>query len=130
MQIFHELSHAYHWHIGFKRDDVILAYQNAIANNLYEDVPFITGGIQDKAYATKNEMEYFAELSEAYFGTNNFYPFVREELETYDPVGFEMLKKVWFMSTEEIDRENAIAVGMAADEAEREEEEKEEKGKE
>ena len=32
-------------------------------------------------------MEYFAELSEAYFGTNDFYPFVRGELQTTRPAG-------------------------------------------
>ena len=40
-------------------------------------------------------MEYFAEASEAYFGTNDFYPFVRQELEQHDPEMFLLLKKLW-----------------------------------
>ena len=32
-------------------------------------------------------MEYFAEASEAYFGTNDFFPFVRIELRRHDPIG-------------------------------------------
>ena len=43
----------------------------------------------------KNAAEYFAELSEAYFGKNDFFPFTRDQLEKHDPVGFEMLKKAW-----------------------------------
>ena len=37
----------------------------------------------------------FAEISEAYFGTNDFYPFTRAELAAYDPVGYAMLEQVW-----------------------------------
>ena len=40
-------------------------------------------------------MEYFAELSESYFGTNDFYPFIRAELKVHDPRGFEVLKAAW-----------------------------------
>jgi len=57
-------------------------------------VAFITGG-KKKAYAATNAAEYFAELSEAYFGKNDFFPFTKIELERHDPVGFEMLKKAW-----------------------------------
>ena len=52
-------------------------------------------GREDKAYATNNPMEYFAEATEAYFGTNDFYPFVRAELERHDPELFGLLKKLW-----------------------------------
>jgi hypothetical protein len=39
--------------------------------------------------------EYFAEASEAYFGTNDFYPFVRTELQRHDPEMYELLKRLW-----------------------------------
>jgi hypothetical protein len=42
-----------------------------------------------------NDQEYFAELSEAYFGTNDIYPFVRAEVREHDPEGYRMLRKVW-----------------------------------
>lgn len=38
---------------------------------------------------------YFGELTEAYWGENDFYPFDREELERYDPRGFEALRAVY-----------------------------------
>jgi hypothetical protein len=52
-------------------------------------------GQPKRAYALNNDQEYFAELTEAYFGTNDFYPFVRPEVEQFDPVGFAMLKSAW-----------------------------------
>jgi hypothetical protein len=40
-------------------------------------------------------MEYFAEGTEAYLGTNDFYPFVRGELIRHDPLLAELLSEVW-----------------------------------
>ena len=57
-------------------------------------VEFVTGG-KRKAYAKTNRAEYFAELTEAYFGKNDFYPFTRAELEKHDPVGFKLMKDAW-----------------------------------
>ena len=57
-------------------------------------VAFVTGG-ERKGYATTDRMEYFAELSEAYFGKNDFFPFTREELKTHDPEGFAVMNEVW-----------------------------------
>ena len=48
-----------------------------------------------RAYAANNPQEYFAELSEAWFGANDFYPFVRAEVLEHDPEAAELLKKLW-----------------------------------
>jgi hypothetical protein len=40
-------------------------------------------------------MEYFAEASEAWFGTNDFYPYVKSELEEHDPAIAALLGRVW-----------------------------------
>ncbi len=42
-----------------------------------------------------DQKEYFAEATEAYFGVNDFFPFVRAELKAYDPVGFALMEAVW-----------------------------------
>ena len=42
-----------------------------------------------------NPPEYFAESCEAYFGTNDFYPFVRAELQRHDPVMYELIERAW-----------------------------------
>ena len=48
-----------------------------------------------KHYGLTNQMEYFAECTEAYLGVNDFYPFVRAELNEHDPGMFQLLKKIW-----------------------------------
>jgi hypothetical protein len=48
-----------------------------------------------RAYAMQNAREYFAELSEAYFGANDYEPFDREALRTFDPAGFDAVKRLW-----------------------------------
>ena len=93
--VLHELAHAYHHQVlGYDNPDIKAAYRAVMKSKSYESVLFYTG-IQKQAYACNNDQEYFAELTEAYFSTNDFYPFVRPEIEEFDPAGFEMLKKVW-----------------------------------
>lgn len=95
--VLHELAHSYHnLHLakGFENEKVLEAYRAAMKNKIYESVRYSNGGLQ-KAYATTNQMEYFAELSEAYFGTNDFYPFVKAELTNADPKGFELMESIW-----------------------------------
>jgi hypothetical protein len=93
--ILHELAHAYHFlTLGDKYATLETAYKQAMERKLYESVEFVTGG-KRKAYATTNPAEYFAELSEAYFGKNDFFPYTRAELEKHDPVGYELMKKAW-----------------------------------
>jgi hypothetical protein len=93
--ILHELAHAYHFRtLGEKYEPLEEAYKQAMERKLYDSVEYVGGG-KKKAYAATNAAEYFAELSEAYFGKNDFAPFTRAELEKHDPVGFAMLKKAW-----------------------------------
>jgi len=49
----------------------------------------------ERAYAMTNQQEYFAETSESFFGTNDFFPFVQVELQRHDPTMYELLKKLW-----------------------------------
>ena len=46
-------------------------------------------------YALTDQKEFFAEMTEAYFGMNDFFPFNRAELMTEEPEIFELLRKVW-----------------------------------
>ena len=47
------------------------------------------------AYALNNPQEYFAESTEAYFGVNDFYPFVRAELKEHDPDMSSLMQTLW-----------------------------------
>jgi hypothetical protein len=93
--VLHELAHAYHHQVlGYDQPDIKAAYKKAMEAKIYESVLFYTGA-KKKAYATTSDQEYFAELTEAYFSTNDFYPFVWPEVKEHDPAALEMLKKVW-----------------------------------
>ena len=93
--VLHELAHAYHDQVlGYDNADLKAAYQHALDAGLYKSVLHCRGGKQ-RAYALNNDQEFFAEQTEAYFGVNDFYPFVRAELQDYDPAMFEVLRKVW-----------------------------------
>ena len=101
--VLHELAHAWH-HQRHHEDHAQLreAYQAAKDTRLYE-------GLENRecacpgSYAMKNEFEYFAELSEAYFSTgepprgwfNEYYPFTHEQLQVHDPAGFAAVEAAW-----------------------------------
>jgi len=93
--VLHELAHAYHdQQLGFDDADVLGAFEAAKHGGTYDQVRHIHGHVA-KHYALSNQMEYFAELSEAYVGTNDFYPFVRGELKEHDPRAYALLEKIW-----------------------------------
>jgi hypothetical protein len=97
MTLLHELAHAYH-NVKLKLDNKVIrkAYAGAMARGLYLRVP----DRKDKskrvrAYAATNQEEYFAELTEAFFGRNDWFPHNREELKKYDPRGYQMIETLW-----------------------------------
>jgi hypothetical protein len=93
--VLHELSHAYHSLVLVQNyPDIEVVYKQAVAKKLYNSVPYILGG-KRRAYALTNAKEYFAELSETYFGKNDFYPFTRAQLKQYDLVGYQLTEKAW-----------------------------------
>lgn len=93
--VLHELAHGYHDQVlTFEHAGVKACYDAAKETKKYESVLHITGRKQ-KHYALTNPTEYFAEMTEAYFGTNDFFPFVRAELKETDPRMFDMLETVW-----------------------------------
>jgi hypothetical protein len=96
--ILHELAHFYqNTVLGDDNAEIHRAYEAARAAHLYDSVAHFDGRTLP-AYARENEREYFAELSEAYFGRNDFFPFTRDELRAYDPAGFAVVKALWEQS--------------------------------
>ncbi len=95
--VLHELVHAYHDQFlegGFENKPVKEVFEFATESKSYEAI-LHWNGKPAKHYALTNQMEYFAEATEAYFGQNDFYPFVRAELMQFDPKGFELMNSVW-----------------------------------
>lgn len=95
--VLHELAHGYHHQVlGFENAEIKACFDRAVASKSYDSV-LRNNGKKERAYALTNDKEYFAETSEAYFGTNDFFPFVRVELKQHDPAMFDLLEKVWGM---------------------------------
>ena len=95
MVVLHELAHAYHDQVlGFDHKPIIEAFQEAKAAGIYEEVLLYTGR-RVRHYALTDHKEYFAEATEAYFYRNDFYPFVRAELEQHDPRLHELMIEIW-----------------------------------
>lgn len=93
--VLHELAHAYHdQKLNFNNARVLAAFEAARDAGIYDQVLLYTGK-QVRHYGLNNQMEYFAESTEAYFGVNDFYPFVRAELKEHDPRMFELLTEIW-----------------------------------
>lgn len=100
--VLHELAHAYHDRElpkGFGNPEVAAAYARAKDSGKYDKVERHFGNGKpntfEKAYALTTPMEYFAEATEAYFGRNDFFPFIRDELKKHDPGMEELLGKLW-----------------------------------
>lgn len=96
----HELAHAYHHRVlDFNSAVITTAFNEAVAGNLYLNVSYHQGNGNyynvPTAYALNNEKEYFAEITEAYFGLNDFFPFNYEDLASYDSTGFAAVLSVW-----------------------------------
>ncbi len=97
----HELAHAYHDRVlakGFGNADIKAAFDKAKDKGLYERVEQRFGDGRSahvRAYAMTNPMEYFAECSEAFFSTNDFFPFNRQQLAMHDPAMFALLTTLW-----------------------------------
>lgn len=98
LMVLHELAHSYHQNaLGWENAAVANAYDSAMKAKLYGVVPYRVHGAKTtrEAYAATNKMEYFAELTEAYFGQNDFYPFDGTDLKEYDPTGYALMETAW-----------------------------------
>ena len=96
--VLHELAHAYHHQFlegGFGNADLRAAHERAVTKEKRYDRVQRINGRRERAYAANDPMEFFAEASEAYFGTNDFYPYVRAELREHDPETFELIGRLW-----------------------------------
>jgi hypothetical protein len=98
--VLHELAHAFHDRVlGFENAEIEAAFQRAKKSGGYERVERRNGSGRpdtfDRAYAMTNAKEYFAELSEAFFGANDFFPFTRDDLAKHDPEMLRLLERLW-----------------------------------
>jgi len=93
--ILHELAHAYHDQVlGFEEPRIKEAYQKYKKSGR-GDKALLYNGKRVKHYALTDHKEFFAEMTEAYFGVNDFFPFNRAELKEAEPEIHELLTNIW-----------------------------------
>ena len=95
MVILHELAHAYHDQVlGFDEPRIQKAWARFKDSGKFEKILHISGSMR-RHYALTDHKEFFAEMTEAFFGTNDFYPFVRGELKKELPYVDRLLQEIW-----------------------------------
>lgn len=93
--VLHELAHAYHDQVlGFEHAAIKESWQQAVDAKRYESVLHIDGD-KRRHYALTNQKEFFAEMSEAYLGLNDFYPFHRADLKQDNPPLYKLMQSIW-----------------------------------
>ena len=93
--VLHELAHAYHDQIlGFEEPRILEAYQT-FKKSGHGDATLLYNGKRVRHYGLTDQKEFFAEMSEAYFGSNDFFPFNRAELRTEEPELHALLVNIW-----------------------------------
>jgi hypothetical protein len=93
--ILHELAHAYHDQVlGFDEPRVKEAFENYKKSGRGEKT-MLWNGNRTRHYALTNHKEFFAEMTESYFGANDFYPFNRGELKESELEVYELMAHIW-----------------------------------
>jgi hypothetical protein len=93
--VLHELAHAYHDQVlDFDNPEIKAAWKRFRDSGRYESALQIDGRME-KHYGLTDQKEFFAEMTESYFGMNDFFPFNRAELKREEPELFWLLCKIW-----------------------------------
>lgn len=104
LMVLHELCHLYHsLALGGDNNSAIkAAYENAKKNvDIYKNGRYRytlddkVGSPTKDVYAMNTMWEYFSEISEAYWGENDYAPFNYAQLKEKDPKGFELMESIW-----------------------------------
>ena len=93
--VLHELAHGYHDQVlSFDNPKVKAAWQKFRDSGKYASV-MTSPGYTREHYGITTPQEFFAEMTESYFGSNDFYPFVAGELKHAEPEIFALMEEVW-----------------------------------
>ena len=93
--ILHELAHAYHdQFLDFENPKILDAFERYKQSG-HGNATLLFNGTTVKHYALTDHKEFFAEMTEAYFGVNDFFPFNRAELMTAEPEIYQLMRTIW-----------------------------------
>ncbi|RLT16770.1 MAG: hypothetical protein DWI27_08030 [Planctomycetota bacterium] len=93
--ILHELAHAYHDRVLGFDDPRVLAAWKAFKAGGKGDKALLYDGSRVRHYGLTDQKEFFAEMTEAFFGANDFAPFNRAELKAGFPELHALLEEIW-----------------------------------
>lgn len=114
--LMHELSHAYHDQVLGKPHAALAGALTAARDSGHFDRVVRFMGNVDRHYGLTSVDEYFAETTEALFGVNDFYPFVRGELMAIDPGGAKLVAELWKAPPPRMSQETSQLETAAKDE--------------
>ena len=80
--------------LGFEEPRIKECYERYKRSG-HGDAVLLFNGKRVRHYALTNCKEFFAEMTESYFGMNDFFPFNREELMTAEPEIYELMRSAW-----------------------------------
>jgi len=93
--VLHELAHAYHDQVlSFEHAEIKGAWKKFAEGGRYASV-LHANGKKRPHYAATNQMEFFAEMTESYFGGNDFFPFNGAELKQEEPEIHALMAEIW-----------------------------------
>jgi hypothetical protein len=93
--VLHELAHAYHDQVlGFEEPRILKAYED-FKRSGHGDKALLYDGTRVRHYGLTDQKEFFAEMTESYFGMDDFFPFNRAELLTAEPEIHELMQAIW-----------------------------------
>jgi len=93
--VLHELAHAYHDQVlSFDNPEIRAAWEKFKEGGKYKSVLHMNGRMRPH-YGLTNQMEFFAEMTETYFGMNDFFPFNRVELQREEPELAALIGRMW-----------------------------------
>jgi hypothetical protein len=99
--VLHELAHAYHDQVlGFNHPAIRKTWARFRDSGEYKNTLHING-TRVPHYGLTNPTEFFAEMTETYFGQNDFFPFNRAELQQEEPAIYELMATIWEGRTKE-----------------------------
>lgn len=93
--LLHELAHAYHDRVlSFDEPRIRGAFDRFVASGRGERT-LLFDGSRTRHYALTDPKEFFAEMTEAWFGSNDFHPFNRAELLEGEPEIAALMAAIW-----------------------------------
>ena len=93
--VLHELAHAFHDQVlGFEEPRILKAYED-FRRSGHGDRTLLYDGSRVRHYGLTDQKEFFAEMTESYFGLDDFFPFNRAELMTAEPEIYQLMQAIW-----------------------------------